>query len=197
MIRLFGEVVRRLLIGVLVVFGAASAGFLAMRLAPGDPVRTMLGASQPEPELVESLRHTLGLDEPVSVQYGWFLLRLVQGDLGTSYQLQRSVSGLIAEHLPWTLALGTTALVLALCMAVPLAVATAGRRPVLRRIASLFELVTISTPSFWVGILLLGLLSFRWQLVPAVGGAGIGGLLLPAFTLALSLVGVFVQVMRA
>lgn len=187
---------RRLGLAVFVVFGAATAAFSALHLTPGDPARAVIGLTVPSPEVLDQVRHDLGLDRPIAVQYGSFLTGLVRGDLGRSYQLQQPVSRLIAEQLPATVELAFTAFTLALLAALALATATAGRRPALRRISSTVELVLASSPAFWVGVLLLTVFSFRLNLLPAAGGTGVRGQVLPALTLALSMVGVFTQVLR-
>ncbi|MFC8596361.1 ABC transporter permease [Streptomyces atroolivaceus] len=186
---------RRLLLAATVVFGAANAVFFAFRLLPGDPVRSMLGSTNPTPELVEQVRRELALDEPLAVQYGRFMRRLFTGDLGESFQLQQPVGEVIGDQLWPTVQLATAAFALALLAAVTLAVLTA-HRPRVRRIVSTLELVAASTPAFWTGMLLLALLSFRWKWFPAMGGSGAVGLVLPAVTLAAGLVGVFSQVLR-
>jgi len=187
--------VRRLMLAALVVFGAANAVFFAFRLLPGDPVRSVLGSTNPTPELVAQVRHDLALDEPLAVQYGRFMRGLLGGDLGESFQLQQPVGEVIGEQLWSTVQLAVAAFLLALLAAVPLAVLTA-HRPRARRIASSLELLTASTPAFWTGMLLLALLSFRLRWFPAMGGTGVAGLVLPAVTLAAGLVGVFAQVLR-
>ncbi|MFF2813564.1 ABC transporter permease [Streptomyces sp. NPDC058000] len=187
--------VRRLALTVLVVLGAATAAFAAVHLAPGDPARTLLGNSAPTPTLLAQVRADMGLDRPLLVQYGLFLGHLLTGDLGRSYQLQEPVSGLIGSQVGATVELAVSAFVLALVPSVLLAVATAGR-PAWRRLSSSLELVAISSPPFWTGVLLLSLLSFRLHLFPVAGGDGLAGLVLPSVTLAIGLVGVFTQVLR-
>lgn len=187
---------RRLALTVLVVYGAATVTFIAMRLIPGDPVRVMLGILPASPQVIAQMRHDLGFDQPVLVQYLQFIGRLARGDLGTSYQLQEPVSQVIASQVMATVELAFAALALALLAAVPLAVATAGRRPAARALSSAIELILTSSPSFWVGILLLMLFSFRLHLFPAVSGTSLSGLVLAAVTLAASLVGQFAQVLR-
>lgn len=186
---------RRLALTVLVVLGAATAAFAAVHLAPGDPARTLLGNSSPTPALLERVRHDLGLDRPLLVQYGLFLKDLMTGDLGRSYQLQESVSGLIGDQIASTVQLALAAFVVALVVSVLLSVVTAGR-PAWRRVSSALELVAVSSPPFWTGVLLLSLLSFRLHWFPVAGGEGVAGLMLPAATLAFGLVGVFTQVLR-
>ncbi|GAA2011201.1 ABC transporter permease [Catenulispora yoronensis] len=192
-----GWLLRRLALGAVVVLGAATVAFLAFHLATGDPVRVLLGAETPTPAQLAEVRTQLGYDRPVLVQYGSFLGHLVRGDLGYSYQTREPVSELIGDQLLPTVELAGSALILALAASVALAVATAGRRPVLRGVSSLLELVAISAPSFWVGVLLLTFFSFRLHLFPAVGSDNVDALVLPAVTLALGLVGTFTQVLRA
>lgn len=187
---------RRLALAVLVVLGAATVTFLALHLAPGDPVYAVIGTLSPSQELVEQVRADLGLDRPLLTQYGLMLGRLVTGDLGQSYQLHRPVAEVIGADLGWTVQLAVASLVLALIPAVALAVATAGRRTALRRLSIGLELVTASSPAFWVGTLLLAIFSFRLRLFPAAGGEGIQGLVLPAATQAIGLLGIFTQVLR-
>jgi peptide/nickel transport system permease protein len=189
--------VRRLLFAVLVVFGAVTVTFAALRLTPGDPVRLMLGPNtSPPPELVAQIRHDLGLDLPLIEQYGLFAGRLLTGDLGQSYQLHESVATVLGQHVGATAGLALTSFLLAFVIAVPLAVTTAGRRPALRRLSSTMELVATSIPSFWIGLVLLTVFSFRLHVFPAAGGTGLAGLVLPAVTLALGMAGVFAQVLR-
>jgi peptide/nickel transport system permease protein len=188
---------RRLLLSALVVLGAATAAFGALRLTPGDPVAVLVGiASAQNAEVVDQARHDLGFDRPILVQYGLFLGRLARGDLGYSYQLGEPVRGLLTQYLAPTVALAAAGFTLALLAALVLAVATAGRRPLLRRLSAAFELLMVSVPGFWVGLLLLAFFSFRLGLFPAAGGTGLRGLVLPALTLAAGLVGVYAQVLR-
>jgi peptide/nickel transport system permease protein len=188
---------RRLALSALVVLGAATTAFCALRLAPGDPVTVMVGmAAAQDDSVVEQVRHNLGFDRPFLEQYALFLGRLLRGDLGYSYQLDEPVSRLLREGLLPTVELASAGFALALVVGLLLAVATAGRRPFLRRLSAGFELLMISVPGFWVGLLLLAFFSFRLDLFPAIGGSGLNGLVLPAVTLALSLVGVYAQVLR-
>lgn len=188
--------VRRILLAIFVVYGAATAAFVGSHLLPGNPVQILLGPITASPAHIAEIRHQLGLNQPLAVQYGLFLGRLTRGDLGMSYQLDEPVWHLIESQIAATAELALASLVLAFAVAVFLALATAGRRPALRRVSSTLELVTASTPSFWVGVLLLSFFSFRLHLFPAVGGSGLAGLVLPTITLALSMVGVFTQVLR-
>ena len=182
---------------VAVLFGAATVAFVALQLIPGDPVTVMLGPGNPAtPEVRARIRAQFGLDQPVAVQYLHYLGNLVRGNFGESYQLQRPVTALIGDQLWPTVQLALAALVLALVLAVTTAVATAGRRPALRAAASLAELLAVSSPSYWIGILLLTAFSFQLRIFPVVGDQDLSALVLPAVTLALPLAGVLSQVLR-
>lgn len=187
---------RRLGLGVIVVLGAVTATFIAFRFMPGNPVRVMLGGTPTQAE-VNQVTVQLGYNKPVIVQYGDYLWRLLQGNLGYSYQDQQSVASLVGSQVWPSVELAASGLILALAGAVTLAVATAGRWRFARAASAFVELMTISAPSFWVGVLLLELFSFRLRLFPAVGSSSFSALVLPAVTLALSMVGLFTQVLRA
>jgi peptide/nickel transport system permease protein len=187
---------QRLALGLLVVLGAVTAAFVAFRFMPGNPVRVLLGAATPTQAQLNQLSAQLGYDKPAVVQFGDYLWQLLHGNLGYSYQEQQPVAELIGSQLAATVELAACALVLALGGAVLLAVATAGRWPFARAVSSFLELVAISAPSFWVGVLLLEVFSFRLRLLPAIGSSGLNALVLPAVTLALSVIGVFAQVLR-
>jgi peptide/nickel transport system permease protein len=137
-----------------------------------------------------------GLDRPVVEQYLDFLGRLAVGDLGTSYVQRQPVTSVIADQIGATVVLGLAAGTLAVVIAVVLSTATVGRRPVARGALSTLELVFVSVPVFWSGLLLLMLFSFRLGWFPAAGGNGVQSLVLPAVTLALPTAGLLSQVLR-
>ncbi|MFD9702966.1 ABC transporter permease [Lentzea sp. NPDC059081] len=186
----------RLVLALLVVLGAATVAFAAIHLTPGDPVRAILGTSGPSQQLIDQVRAELNLDKPLAVQYGLYLRNLLTGDFGESYQLQQPVVRLIGEQIGASVQLALSSLALALLVSIVLAVATAGRRPALRRVSGVVELLTISTPNFWVAVLLLTVFSFKLHWFPVIAGQGIAGLVLPAVALALGMVGMFTQVLR-
>ncbi|GAA2724343.1 ABC transporter permease [Actinocorallia aurantiaca] len=197
MVRILAGLGTRLLGAAAVMFGAATLAFAALALIPGDPVTIMLGpfttASQ---EIRDQIVLDHGFDRPLHEQYLSYLGRLVQGDMGESYQLQRPVAGLISEQFGPTAELASAAVVLAVVIAVASAVATAGRGRASRRAAHAWELVAVSLPSYWLGIVLLTVFSFRLGLFPLVGASGPSALVLPAATLALPIAGVLAQVLR-
>ncbi|MEU6873014.1 ABC transporter permease [Streptomyces sp. NPDC088190] len=190
-------VARRLGSGVLVLWGAATVSFLVLHLVPGDVVDTVLGPSTAAtPELRERIRADYGLGDPLPVQYLRQLAGLLTGDLGRSYQQGLPVGDVLAGQIGPTVELALAATVLALLIAFVAAVATAGRGRAARAVASGLELLAVSVPSYWLGILALAFLSYRFRLLPAAGDQGPAALVLPALTLALPIGGVLARVVR-
>jgi peptide/nickel transport system permease protein len=183
-------VLRRLLQAVGVLWAAYTLSFLVLDALPGDPVSAMAGAGSEagpvDPAQLAALRHEYGFDQPVLVQYVQYLGRALRGDLGDSVATGRPVSSTIAQALPQTLQLAGAALLLAVLLGTALALAaTATRARWLRQVLLSLPAVGVSLPTFWVGLMLVQLLSFRARLLPAFGNDGLRGLVLPAVTLAI------------
>jgi peptide/nickel transport system permease protein len=180
-----------------VLWGAATLAFVTLQLIPGDPVDILLGpATTASPAVRAEIRRQYGFNQPLFTQYLRYLARLAHGDLGQSYQLQRPVSSLIGGQLGPTVQLSLAALLLAVVIALVSAVATAGRGPLPRAITTAWELVAVSTPSYWTGIVLLTVFSFQFHVFPVAGAQNPASLVLPAVTLALPVAGVLAQVLR-
>ncbi|RIV37561.1 ABC transporter permease [Micromonospora radicis] len=190
-------VLRRVAAGVVVLWVAATAAYLAVLAAPGDTVDTLIGDGADTPQIRAAIIAEWGLDRPALLQYLDYLWRLAHGDLGRSYLLQRPVAEVIGEQLAPTLILSLAAATLGVLLALIIAAVTAGdRRPWLRRLSSGTELLLVSTPPFLIGLVLLSVLSFRLGLFPVAGDAGPRALVLPAVTLALPIAGLLAQVLR-
>jgi peptide/nickel transport system permease protein len=157
-------VIRRLLAMIPVAILASVLLFALVKITPGDPVSVQLG-EQATPENREALRHELGLDKPAPAQFLIWLGRVVQGDFGKSLRNQAPVRDEIIERLPATLQLGAAALLISLCVALPLGVLSAVfRRSPLGFIAGAFSQVGVSLPNFVFAYLLIFVfaLSLRW-----------------------------------
>lgn len=182
---------------ILVLWIAATLTFFALKLIPGDPVERLLaGIWDVTPEMRAQVTAYYGLDGPVWDQYLTYLSHLVVGDLGTSFQRQAPVVDVILAELPATLQLTTIAIVLAIAIALVAAPFTAGRNRLARAVAQGFELLAISMPSFWLGILLMTLFAFTWPILPAFGADKPLSIVLPAITLAIPVAGVVGQLLR-
>ncbi len=176
--------------------------FVLVRLLPGDPASALLG-SRATPENMARLNAQMGFDQPIYVQFGLFLGRLAHGDLGMSVTRRIPVTRVILDRLPVTLALVGLSSVIALALAVPLAFLAALRRNQGTDVAlrGAFQ-IGLSTPTFYLGLLLLGFLGAQLHWFP-VGGSGEGfwdelyHLFLPALTLALSLAAILMRSLRS
>ncbi|WP_395608328.1 ABC transporter permease [Pseudomonas sp. B22129] len=195
---LFKAIAWRLLAGIGVLWGAATLTFLAVNFSGGDTALAILGGpdAMPTPELLARVRAEYGLDQPLIVQYGHYLVRLAHGDLGESYRLRIPVQQAIAEQMGATLQLSLSAAVLAVVLALVCAILTANRSRRVRSIVSGGELVLSSAPSFVIGMLLLLVFSFHWHLLPPSGSVGWRSLILPSVALALPVAAVLTQLLR-
>ena len=182
---------RRLLQIVLVALGISFLTFLITYLAPGDPVRTMYAAAgiMPSEEVIQETRAAMGLDRPVLVQYGEWLLNLLQGDMGTSYAYSKPVSELLANRLWPTLKLSICSMALMLLIAVPLGMLQATHKnSALDFCLRGITFFGVSMPNFWVGMLLMLFFCVRLRLLPVVCSDGsFQSLLLPTITLAFAM----------
>ncbi len=175
--------VTRILHGILVIFGVSVVVFMLTHLT-GDPVALMLPLDATQ-EQVDQMRHEMGFDRPLLVQYGSFLSRAVQGDFGQSLRHAESALGLVIERLPATVELTVAALAISLVTAIPLGVISAvKRRSVIDYLATIFSLLGQSMPSFWIGFMLIFVFAVRLEWFPASGRDGWRTLILPALTLA-------------
>lgn len=179
----------------MVVWGAATLGFVAVRMIPGDPVDTMLGIhAQVGGAVRDQIRADWGLDRSPIEQYLAYLGRLATGDLGRSYQLGSPVAEVIGQQLPATLAL--TAAAMALAVAVALGVALLARGRVGGAVASTLELLAVSAPTFWTGLVLLTVFGFGLGWFPVLATGSPAALVLPAVTLAIPVAAILGQVLR-
>ncbi len=183
--------------------------FLILRLAPGDPAAVIAGNSATNEDITK-IRTQLGLDRSIPVQYGTWMGRVLQGDLGFSYYLNKPVTELIAQRIEPTLALALGTVLLAVLIAVPLGTLAAWRLGGwLDRILSGFSVAGFSIPVFVIGYLLIYLFAIRLEWLPVQGyksllgasGAGLWDwlrqLILPWMTLAMIYVALIARVTRA
>jgi peptide/nickel transport system permease protein len=177
-----GYVFRKVFHTAFVAFGVVTLVFAALRLS-GDPAATMLPGDASVDELT-ALRHQLGLDRPLWLQYLQFLAGAVSGDFGTSFRHQQPALPLVLERLPATLELAGAALLLAVALALPLGILAAVYRGRVVDVAAMaFAVVGQATPYFWMGIMLILVVSVELAWLPTSGRGGIERLILPAITL--------------
>lgn len=192
--------VRRVAQAIAVLWAAYTVTFVVLYALPSDPVSILLnqagGTGRPSAEQVAQIKQTYGFDDPIVVQYLHHLVDALQFDFGQSVSRGQSVTSLLAENAPSTLALTSFALVLTVVIGGGLAfLATyVGWRP-LRSFLHRLPAVGVSFPTFWVGLLLIQLFSFSLGWFPATGSQGVSSLVLPALTMSLPTSGILAQVL--
>lgn len=198
-------IVRRLLLMIPMLFGAAVIIFGLLQIIPGDPASVFLGPEASQ-EMIDDMRESLGLDRPMIVQLGLYLGRLVRGDLGDSIFQKEPVLKLVLHRLPATLELTLIGLLISVTIGVPLGIVAAVRRgSIIDAGSMIFAQLGVSMPVFWLGILLMFWFAVRLGWLPSIGrgepligaiGAAFSGqpqallgslshLILPAITLGL------------
>jgi peptide/nickel transport system permease protein len=189
-----------------VLLGVTLLVFLVMQLAPGDPALIMLGPKATETSLTQ-LRHELGLDQPIHVQYALWLVRVLEGDWGRSIQLKREVLPFILERYRNSAYLMLPAVLLACAAGIPAGVISAVRQYKLDdRVAMIFVLVGFSMPIFWLGIIMQIIFGLKLGIVPVSGMQSPGQtgildlakhLILPAWALATGATAIIARMTRS
>jgi peptide/nickel transport system permease protein len=200
--------IRRLLQGIPVLFVVSVLVFLVLNLLPGDPVMARQGAFMDAnyTQLMDTLKHQMGLDRPIPERYAIWVWHALQGDFGVSYITQNSVAELIAQKLPATLELTVLSLVIALLVAIPAGILAALRpNSWLDLTVTGFVTMGLAIPGFWLGMMLMILFAVQLGLVPAVGyapltenlGDNLRHIVLPAVTLAVILAAPVMRFLRS
>ncbi|MGH7761449.1 MAG: ABC transporter permease [Candidatus Dormibacteraceae bacterium] len=190
-------IVRRVLIGIPTLWGVATVVFVMARLLPGDPARVIAGILA-TPQDVDRIRHNLGLDQPVWVQYADFMGRLLRLDLGTSAHTNAPVAVEIGSRLPYTVELAVVALVIAVTAGILAGVVAAIRRnTMLDLVISGLSVFGVSMPVYWLGLMMIILFAIELRVFPAAGADEPTSLVMPAITLALFSVGLIARMTRS
>jgi peptide/nickel transport system permease protein len=191
-----GLIVRRLLVGVFVLWGAVTLMFVLLRLAPGDPASLLLGPDATADQ-VSMLRDQMGLNRPLPLQYLSYLGQVCRFDFGTSYRFNLPAMQVVVSHLPATIDLTLTATAIAVIVGLGLGM-LAGYRPdsALDRIVSGFTILLQGMPTFWVGIMLILLFAATLNILPSSGPGSPNHLILPAVTLSLPFTAIVARITR-
>jgi peptide/nickel transport system permease protein len=177
---------KRILISIPTIVFVTLLVFVMLQLVPGDPAEIFLGEKFSTPEILAKVRHDMGLDRPLYVQYLDFLWKALHGDLGRSLHTGRPVLDHIAIALPSTLELAGAALVISIIIGVSLGVVSALKHNTWMDSLSMFiALFGVSMPVFWLSLLMIFFFSVRLNWFPAVGGGDLKHLVMPAFVLGL------------
>ena len=198
LVRRIAQIVPTLVFVSMLVFGL-------QQLLPGDAAQMLAGEDQ-DPTVIAYLRTKLHLDEPLPLRYAYWIGGVLQGDLGESLRTQQPVLELVLQKLPVTIELAALAMTIALSIGIPAGIVSAvGRGTWWDSAANLFALWGISTPNFWLGILLILLFSVQLGWLPASGyvspfedlRANLAALIMPAFVLGNAIVGVLMRHTRS
>lgn len=188
---------KRLLMIVPVMLGVSVVVFLMMHLTPADPAMLMLGESASEQEL-HNLRRELGLFDPLPVQYGRFISKVVQGDLGRSIRSNTPVAEELLKRMPATIELATAAMLVASAIGILAGVLSATRPNSLTdNSATALALVGVATPNFWMGLMLQITFAVSLGWLPASGSDGLESLVLPALTLGTGTAAIILRMTRS
>ena len=188
---------RRLLQALITTLATVIAVFIMVRVAPGDPIEVLLGDMASDEEIALA-REAYGLDRPILVQLGLYLSKAATLDFGDSITQGIPVHELVLSRVPASAVLGLATILLTIAIAIPLGIAAAvysGR--FIDRFASGGAFIALSLPDFWLGIVMILVLS-RWlHLLPSSGGGTLATIIMPAITLALPLAAVNTRLMRS
>jgi peptide/nickel transport system permease protein len=185
----------RILLFIPILFGLSMLTFIYIHLIPGDPVQAMIGPTG-TPEMVAQMRHELGLDRPIYVQYLDWVGGALHGDLGISFRSRQPITPLLLDRIPATLELAGAALAFAILLGLPSGILAGLHKNT--RFDYVFSLVSLggySMPVFWISTLLLLVVGVQWKLLPSQGYIPFGQdpvgnlrlLILPAISLGLGL----------
>ncbi len=184
-------IIRRLLLAVPTLLLVAVLVFTLQKLLPGDPVLVLAGEER-DPQVIEALRIKYGFDQPIPMQFLYWIGNALQGDLGLSYKTSEPVLRLIGQKLPVTIELATLAILIAMLIGIPAGILSAYKKGTwIDYAANIFSLSGLSIPNFWLGIILILVVSVHFQLLPASGfvspwedlGQNLKTMILPAFVL--------------
>jgi peptide/nickel transport system permease protein/oligopeptide transport system permease protein len=188
---------RRLLFLVPVLFGILVAVFVTMRVVPGDPARLVAGADA-GPEELATIRAQFGLDQPLHVQFGMYLRDVTRGEFGRSLKTQRPVVDEIRPRLVNTVILAVLSTAFATLLGLVAGVVAAARRHSRFDYATMaMAMVGVSTPPFYLGIVLIVVFAVLLRWLPSGGAGSVAHLVLPAVTLGASTLGIVARMTRA
>ncbi len=166
-----------------VIIGVTIIIFLIMALSPGDPARLVLGEMASE-ESVANWREAHGLNDPLPIRYVNYMKNMLKGDLGTSYANGRSVATEISSRFPITLRLAIVGMIVALVIAIPLGIVSAVKQySLIDGFATIFGMLGIALPSFWVALMMILLFSLKLNWLPSGGIEGWQSMVMPAISI--------------
>jgi len=191
-------IARRLILLVPIWFGVLTLTFLMRVLVPGDPVDIMFFGQQSDPVVKQAVRHQLGLDRPLYVQYGKYVWSAAHGNLGTAITTQRPVVAEIRSRYPNTLMLTLASLTVAAVVGFTAGVlAAVYKDSLIDTVSTVLSLVGLSMPGFWLGLLLIYIFAVNLHWFPVLGSMSLKGMVLPSVTLGFIASAVLARIVRS
>ena len=194
------SIVRRVLQFIPVLLGITFLAFLLIYLSPSDPVsvRMSAGGISVSPEIMESMRRSMGLERPLLIQYGDWLWNILHGNMGKSYITDADVLDQILKALPYTLKMAGASLLLTLCISIPVGILTAAmQNSKFDYVVRVMAFVGNALPNFIIALCLMFIFSYRLGWIPVLATTKPIGLILPALTLALVMSSRYIRQIRA
>lgn len=198
--RMRRSIIRRVLQFIPVLLGITFLAFLLIYLSPSDPVsvRMSAGGISVRPEIMESMRRSMGLDRPLLIQYGDWLWNILHGNMGKSYITDADVLDQILKALPYTLKMAGASLLLTLCISIPVGILTAAmQNSKFDYVVRVMAFVGNALPNFIIALCLMFIFSYRLGWIPVLATTKPIGLVLPALTLALVMSSRYIRQIRA
>ena len=198
--RMRRSIIRRVLQFIPVLLGITFLAFLLIYLSPSDPVsvRMSAGGISVSPEIMESMRRSMGLDRPLLIQYGDWLWNILHGNMGKSYITDADVLNQILKALPYTLKMAGASLLLTLCISIPVGILTAAmQNSKFDYVVRVMAFVGNALPNFIIALCLMFIFSYRLGWIPVLATTKPIGLVLPALTLALVMSSRYIRQIRA
>lgn len=198
--RMRRSIIRRVLQFIPVLLGITFLAFLLIYLSPSDPVsvRMSAGGISVSPEIMESMRRSMGLDRPLLIQYGDWLWNILHGNMGKSYITDADVLDQILKALPYTLKMAGASLLLTLCISIPVGILTAAmQNSKFDYVVRVMAFVGNALPNFIIALCLMFVFSYRLGWIPVLATTKPIGLILPALTLALVMSSRYIRQIRA
>lgn len=190
--------IRRIVMTLPVWFAILTLVFLMRPLVPGDPVKIMFFGRSTSPEVVENMRHQLGLDDPLPVQYARYVGNVLQGDLGTSITTRKPVLTEIGDRYPATLQLALGSLAVSMLVGLITGIlAAVYKDSLIDTLAMVFAMAGISMPAFWFGLVMIYFFSVRLGWFSVIPDGSLKSLILPAVTLGLIASSVVARLVRS
>ena len=193
------KIIKRILGTIPMLIIVSFISFALMNLSSGDPAEIMLSSqgSVVTPQLLESVREDMGLNQPFITQYLNWLKNIIHGDFGTSYASGRSVIVEMNEHLPYTIKLAGSAMIITLIVSIPLGILSAVKKDkFIDKFIRLFTFVGNSIPGFLLALILLLVFSLKLKLLPILSESGAKSIILPSVTLAFAMTSKYIRQIR-